>query len=117
LDRYSFEESKEDGATLTIFYEGRMSDLFVEGIIENDDDSTEEEKKFDDYDEAERIFGRIFADLSIEEKAELKQQYITKQLVAESHERIRKISADIVEHFTTHIQPNGFKALLVAISR
>ena len=42
LDRYSFEESKEDGATLTIFYEGRMPDLFVEGIIENDDDSTEE---------------------------------------------------------------------------
>ena len=48
LDRYSFEESKEDGATLTIFYEGRMPDLFVEGIIENNDDSTEKEKKFDD---------------------------------------------------------------------
>ena len=112
LDRYSFEESKEDGATLTIFYEGRMPDLFVEGI---EKDGAEGGK--DENDEAERIFERIFADLSIEEKAKLKQQYITKQLVAESHERIRKISADIIEHFTTHIQPNGFKALLVATSR
>ena len=41
LDRYSFEESKEDGATLTIFYEGRMPDLFVEGI---ESDSAEGEK-------------------------------------------------------------------------
>ena len=44
LDRYSFEESKEDGATLTIFYEGRMPDLFVEGIIENDDEKEKKKK-------------------------------------------------------------------------
>ena len=112
LDRYSFEESKEDGATLTIFYEGRVPDLFVEGI---EKDGAEGGK--DENDEAERIFERIFADLSIEEKAKLKQEYITKQLISESHERIRKISADIIEHFPTHIQPNGFKALLVATSR
>ena len=112
LDRYSFEESKEDGATLTIFYEGRMPDLFVEGI---EKDGAEGGK--DENDEAERIFERIFADLSIEEKEKLKQEYITKQLISESHERIRKISADIIEHFPTHIQPNGFKALLVATSR
>ena len=31
LDKYSFEESKADGATLEIRYEGRMPDLFVEG--------------------------------------------------------------------------------------
>lgn len=31
LDRYTFEESKADGATLPIFYEARMADLYVEG--------------------------------------------------------------------------------------
>ena len=31
LDKYSFEESKEDGATLQIMYESRMPDLYVEG--------------------------------------------------------------------------------------
>src|SRR5687768_11394428 len=98
-----------------------MSDLFVEGIIEENEDAKEEkeeeqkEKSFCNYDEAERI-ERIFADLSLEEKAELKKQYI-KELIAKSHERIRKISGDIIEHFTKHIQPNGFKAMLVAISR
>ena len=30
-DKYSFEESKEDGATLQIMYESRMPDLYVEG--------------------------------------------------------------------------------------
>jgi type I restriction enzyme R subunit len=31
LDRYSFEESKEDDATLPIYYEERLPPLFVEG--------------------------------------------------------------------------------------
>ena len=33
LDKYSFEESKEDGATLQIMYESRMPDLYVEGAF------------------------------------------------------------------------------------
>ena len=30
---------------------------------------------------------------------------------------LEKFQQILIEHFTTHIQPNGFKAMLVAISR
>ena len=32
-------------------------------------------------------------------------------------QELEKYAADIIEHFTTNIQPNGFKAMLVATSR
>ena len=55
LDKYSFEESKEDGATLQILYEDRMPDLFVEGA-----------------DTIDQIFERVFADLDKDTKQNLK---------------------------------------------
>ena len=101
LDRYSFEESKADGATLPILYEGRMSELFVEG-----EDET-----------MEQIFDRVFSDLTKDMKDKLKREYITKEKICEAPSRIRKICIDIIEHFTKSIQPNGFKAMIVAVSR
>ena len=101
LDRYSFEESKADGATLPIFYEGRLSELFVEG-----EDET-----------IEQIFERIFSHLTKDSKDKLKKQYVTKDSVAEAPARIRKICIDLIEHFTKNIQPNGYKAMVVATSR
>ncbi len=112
LDRYTFEESKADGATLPIFYEARMADLYVEGeqVVGGVKEVTNEE-------DIEKIFQRVFSDLSEEERQTLKHQYVTRELIAESEERISKIAEDIIEHFTTHIQPNGLKALLVAPTR
>lgn len=101
LDRYSFEESKLDGATLPILYEGRMSDLFVEG-----EDET-----------IEQIFDRVFSHLSKDMKLKLKRQYVTKEGICEAPARIRKICFDLIEHFTKNIQPNNFKAMVVATSR
>jgi type I restriction enzyme, R subunit len=101
LDRYSFEESKADGATLPIFYEGRLSELFVEG-----EDET-----------IEQIFERIFSHLTKDSKDKLKKQYVTKDSVAEAPARIRKICIDLIEHFTKNIQPNRYKAMVVATSR
>jgi type I restriction enzyme, R subunit len=101
LDRYSFDESKADGATLPIFYEGRLSELFVEG-----EDET-----------IEQIFERIFSHLTKDSKDKLKKQYVTKDSVAEAPARIRKICIDLIEHFTKNIQPNGYKAMVVATSR
>ena len=101
LDRYSFDESKADGATLPIFYEGRLSELFVEG-----EDET-----------IEQIFERIFSHLTKDSKDKLKKQYVTKDSVAEAPARIRKICIDLIEHFTKNIKPNGYKAMVVATSR
>ncbi|MDR4512716.1 MAG: type I restriction endonuclease subunit R [Nitrososphaeraceae archaeon] len=114
LDRYTFEESKADGATLPIFYEERIPDLYVQGkeIVGRVQEIIKEKEE-----DIAKIFQRVFSDLSEKERERLKQEYATKQLIVESKERIRKIAADVIEHFTTHIQPNGFKALLVAPSR
>src|SRR5215211_3150743 len=101
LDRYSFEESKADGATLPIFYEGRLSELFVEG-----EDET-----------IEQIFERIFGHLTQDSKDKLKKQYVTKDSIAEAPSRIRKICIDLIDHFTKNIQPNEYKAMVVATSR
>ncbi len=100
LDKYGFEESKADGATLRILHVGRMPELFVEG----------EET-------IEQIFERIFSDLDQDMKDKLKKQYVTKGKIAEAPSRIKKIAWDLVDHFTKHIEPNGYKAMLVASSR
>src|SRR5206468_8285872 len=73
LDRYSFEESKADGATLPIRYEGRMSQLFVEGAESID-----------------QIFERIFSDLGKEEKDKLKKQYVAKEKISETLQELEK---------------------------
>ncbi|HEX5185982.1 MAG TPA: HsdR family type I site-specific deoxyribonuclease [Nitrososphaeraceae archaeon] len=101
LDRYSFEESKADGATLPIMYEGRLSELFVEG-----EDET-----------IEQVFDRVFSHLMKDDKDKLKKQYITKEKINEAPARIRKICIDLIEHFTREIRPNGYKAMIVASSR
>jgi type I restriction enzyme, R subunit len=77
-----------------------MSDLFVEGA-----------------DTIDQIFERIFADLEKETKDKLKKQYVTKEKIAEAPERIKTICENLVEHYTTQIKPNGYKAMIVATSR
>lgn len=100
LDKYSFEESKADGATLRIRYQDRMPELSIEGG-----------------DTVDRIFERVFSDLDQKTKTRLKKEYVTKDKIAEAPSRIRKIAADLVDHYTKHISPNGYKAMVVASSR
>ncbi|WP_100182686.1 type I restriction endonuclease subunit R [Candidatus Nitrosotenuis aquarius] len=100
LDKYGFEESKADGATLQIRYEGRLPELFVEGG-----------------ETIEQVFERVFSDLDQEMKDKLKKQYVTKGKIAEAPSRIKKIAWDLVNHYSQRIEPNGYKAMLVAPSR
>jgi len=103
LDKYGFRESQADGATIPIRYEGRLSELFVEGG-----------------DTLEQVYDRVISqDPSVtpELKEKLKKQYVTKGKIAEAPSRIKRIALDIVTHYTNHIEPNGYKALIVAPSR
>lgn len=100
LDKYSFEESKEDGATLPIYYEERLPRLFIEGE-----------------DTIDQIFDRIFSNLDAEKKQKLKQQYATKEKIAEAPARISAICKNLVEHYEGYIGKNEYKAMLVTSSR
>ena len=52
-----------------------------------------------------------------ETKRRLKREYATKEKIGEAEARIRRICIDLDNHYTTHIRPNGYKAMLVAVSR
>ena len=104
IDKYGFEESKADGATIPIKYVGKLPNLFVEG-----NESIDE------------LFERIIGsepDMTPELKEKLKREYVTKKkVIAEAPQRIKKIAIDIADHFTNNILDNGYKAMIVASSR
>ncbi|MDR4325853.1 type I restriction endonuclease subunit R [Bacillus pseudomycoides] len=99
IDKYTIEQAVEDGATVPIFYEVRMVDLHVQG------------------DSLDELFERQFREYSEEDRERIKKKYATEQAIISSRKRIKRIVLDMIEHYETHIQPNGFKAQIVAISR
>tara|TARA_A200000113_G_scaffold221499_1_gene233448 strand:- start:841 stop:3816 length:2976 start_codon:yes stop_codon:yes gene_type:complete len=99
IDTYTIEEAVRDGATIQILYEGREPSLKVIG------------------DSLDSLFDEYFSDRSIEEQAEIKRKFGTKKVVTEAPKRIQRISLDIIKHYREHIEPNGFKAMIVTSSR
>ena len=99
IDTYTIEEAVKDGATIQILYEGREAALRVVG------------------DSLDSLFDEYFADRSDEEKAEIKRKFGTNRAVLEAPKRIQRVSMDILKHYREFIQPNGFKAMVVASSR
>ena len=103
IDKYGFVESINDGATVPIRYIGMLPNMFVEG-----DESIDE------------LFERIIGsepEMNDKLKEQLKREYVTKEKIAESPHRIKKITVDIIKHYTENIEPNGYKAMIVASSR
>lgn len=99
IDKYTIEQAVEDGATLPIFYEARMVDLHVQG------------------DSLDELFERQFREYREQDRERIKKKYATEEAIISSRKRIKRIVLDMIEHYETHIQPNGFKAQVVAISR
>lgn len=100
IDTYTIEQAVKDRATIQILYEGREVQTKVTG------------------DSLDKLFDEYFKDKTAEEKAEIIKKYGTKELtVLEAPQRIRWICIDILKHYREHIQPNGFKAMIVTPSR
>lgn len=99
IDTYTIEQAVADGATVPIFYEGRLPELRIIGNT------------------LDAIFDRVFADRTEEEREAIKKKYATEVSVAGAPKRVEEICLDLIQHFTSFIQPNGFKAQVVACSR
>lgn len=97
IDTYTIEQSVEDGATLPIYYEGRLPEAKVEG--ENLDD----------------LFDRYFSNYSDEEKQKIKEKHVTSRDIAEVPQRIETIALDIINHYEEKIYP--LKGQVVTVSR
>ena len=101
LSRYSFQESIRDGATLPLHFEPRLSEIHLD------------QEKIDAAFE-ELVFDR---GLTEGEKTTLSKKAASIEVLIKAPDRIRQIAADIVEHFTAKVDPEGFKAQLVAYDK
>lgn len=99
IDTYTIEQSVEDGATVQILYEGREARVDVTG------------------DSLDSLFDEYFGDRTEEEQAAIKRKYANASSILEAPQRIRRVCIDILKHYREHIQPNGFKAMIVTSSR
>ena len=99
IDTYTIEQAVADGATVQILYEGREAKTKVTG------------------DSLDKLFEAYFSDKTEKEKAAIKRKYGTELAVLEAPQRIRWICIDMLKHYREHIQPNGFKAMIVTSSR
>jgi type I restriction enzyme R subunit len=100
IDKYKMEESREDGATLQIIYEGKT----VKNKISN---KVWMEKDFED----------MFSKKTPAEIKAIKKKYGTKGDILEAKKRIEAISKDLVKHYFENIFDDGFKAQIVSSSR
>jgi len=99
LDYYSIQQAIEDGATLPVTYEARLSKFFID------------EEKVDEQ------FEEFTGDLTDEEKQVLIKKYGKKSALVKLQKRMETIARDIVEHFRAYIEPNNFKAQIVCYDR
>lgn len=99
LDYYSIQQSIEDGATLPVTYEARLSKFFID------------EEKID------QQFNEITNDLNQAQKDYLAKKYGKKEAIVKLEKRMRAVIQDIVEHYKLYVLPNGFKAQIVCYDR
>lgn len=99
IDEYKINQAVDDGATVRILYEGRQVKTEVAG------------------ESLDKLFEAYFGSYSKEEQREIKQKYGVERAVREAPARIRWVCMDLLEHYRKHIQPDGFKAMIVVSSR
>jgi type I restriction enzyme R subunit len=99
IDQYKINEAVEDGATVRLLYEGREVKTDVSG------------------ESLDKLFEEYFADYTKEQQQEIKTKYGVERAVREAPARIRWVCIDLLKHYREHIQPDGFKAMIVTGSR
>ena len=99
---YDIEQAVQDKATVPIYYESRLARLELKPdesptMDDEVDELTEEEEESD--------------------RAKLKSRWSALERLAEAEPRIRKIAADLVEHFENRQSVMDGKAMVVCMSR
>ena len=92
-------QSIEDGVTHEIIYEGRTHIAEVSDKVGMD-----------------TAFQDVFSDYIIQERLEI-LGYGSRDAYLEADPTIEAKAKDMVDHYLTHVFPNGYKAQIVATSR
>ncbi|RJR08371.1 HsdR family type I site-specific deoxyribonuclease [Candidatus Parcubacteria bacterium] len=99
MSRYTFQDSIRDNATLPLHFEPRLPDYHI------------------DKESLDTAFKEMANDLTEEDRNKLSQKAAKMAVFLKSPERVRTIVKDIVEHFQKHVEPDGFKAMIVTPDR
>ncbi|MEP1471951.1 MAG: HsdR family type I site-specific deoxyribonuclease [Halieaceae bacterium] len=99
MSRYGFEESIRDGATKELHFEPRLVDLHV------------------DQTQIDEEFKALTADLTDEERDQLGKHAAKMAVLLKSPDRVQAVCADIAQHFSEKVAPNGFGAQVVTFDR
>lgn len=99
MSRYTFQDSIRDNATRPLHFEPRLPNYHI------------------DKESLDVAFKEMAGDLSDEDRNKLSQKAASMSVFLKSPERVRTIVADIVEHFKAHVEPEGFKAMIVTPDR
>jgi type I restriction enzyme R subunit len=99
IDKYTMRQAIADGVTLEIIYEGRTHNAEVP-------DKSGMDAKFAD----------VFSDYKLDERLQI-LGYGSRAAYLEADTTIAAKAKDMVEHYLTHVFPNGYKAQIVATSR
>ena len=99
IDKYTMRQSIEDGVTLEIVYEGRTHNAEVP-----------------DQGGMDAAFEDVFSEYNIQHRLDI-LGYGSRDAYLEAETTIQAKAQDMVEHYLTHVFPNGYKAQVVATSR
>ena len=99
---YDMQQARDDGATVAIYYESRLAKLGLkEESLAHIDDEVDE----------------LSEDEEEDQKALLKSRWTALEQVVGAEPRIKKVAADLVQHFEERDKAQSGKAMVVAMSR
>ena len=99
MNRYGFEESVRDHATLPLHFEPRLTQLHVDRAT------------------IDIAFAALTDQWTEDDRDALARQVARMAVLVKTPERIRVVAADIARHFRERVQPQGFKGQVVAFDR
>jgi type I restriction enzyme R subunit len=99
---YDIQRAVEDGATVPIYYEGRLAKLELDEQLKPHLD-----EEFEEVTEGEEL----------EQKERLKTKWAALEAVVGSERRIQIIARDFVQHFENRLEVMDGKAMIVCMSR
>ncbi len=99
IHSYPMRQAVEDKAVTPILYEGRMSELHSD------------KKALDKW------FERITADLTKEQKADLKRKFRREEELSKASERLYEVAFDIASHFNENFKGTKFKGQFAVSSK
>ncbi|MEW6028355.1 MAG: type I restriction endonuclease subunit R [Chloroflexota bacterium] len=99
---YDIQQAVEDGATVKIYYEGRLAKLELD-----EKEKPKIDPEFDEVTEGEEL----------EKKEKLKTKWAALEAIVGTEKRVGLVAKDVVDHFEKRLEAMDGKAMIVCMSR